>query len=63
MHLIGMSTLLILLSLGPGYHHPPGLGYHKKQNMIVLVLKVGIEIIGHRSPMINITTIVAQGMN
>jgi hypothetical protein len=34
MHLIGMSTLLILLSLGPGYHHPPGLGYHietKKQ--------------------------------
>jgi hypothetical protein len=22
MHLIGMDTLLILLSLGPGYHHP-----------------------------------------
>jgi hypothetical protein len=28
MHLIGMSTLLILLSLGPGYHHPLGPGYH-----------------------------------
>jgi hypothetical protein len=24
MHLIGMNTLLILLSLGPGYHHPRG---------------------------------------
>jgi hypothetical protein len=24
MHLIGMGTLLILLSFGPGYHHPPG---------------------------------------
>jgi hypothetical protein len=24
MHLIGMYTLLILLSLGPGYHHPRG---------------------------------------
>jgi hypothetical protein len=24
MHLVGMSTLLVLLSLGPGYHHPPG---------------------------------------
>jgi hypothetical protein len=24
MHLVGMSTLLILLSPGPGYHHPPG---------------------------------------
>jgi hypothetical protein len=23
MHLIGMNTLLILLSLGPGYHNPP----------------------------------------
>jgi hypothetical protein len=28
MHLVGMSTLLILLSLGPGYHHPPRPGYH-----------------------------------
>jgi hypothetical protein len=24
MHLIGMDTLLVLLSLGPGYHHPRG---------------------------------------
>jgi hypothetical protein len=24
MHLVGMDTLLILLSLGPGYHHPMG---------------------------------------
>jgi hypothetical protein len=24
MYLIGMDTLLILLSLGPGYHHPRG---------------------------------------
>jgi hypothetical protein len=24
MHLVGMDTLLILLSLGPGYHHPRG---------------------------------------
>jgi hypothetical protein len=24
MHLVGMNTLLILLSLGPGYHHPRG---------------------------------------
>jgi hypothetical protein len=23
-----MSTLLILLTIGPGYHHPLGLGYH-----------------------------------
>jgi hypothetical protein len=28
MHLVGMSTLLILLSLGPGYRHPLGLVYH-----------------------------------
>jgi hypothetical protein len=24
MHLVGMDTILILLSLGPGYHHPRG---------------------------------------
>jgi hypothetical protein len=24
MHLVGMNTLLILLSLGPVYHHPRG---------------------------------------
>jgi hypothetical protein len=24
MHLVGMDTLLIILSLGPGYHHPRG---------------------------------------
>jgi hypothetical protein len=24
MHLVGMDTLLILLSLRPGYHHPRG---------------------------------------
>jgi hypothetical protein len=28
MHLVSMSILLILLSLGPGYHHPLGAGYH-----------------------------------
>jgi hypothetical protein len=28
MHLIGMNTLLILLSLRSGYHHPPGPEYH-----------------------------------
>jgi hypothetical protein len=28
MHLVGISTLLILLSLGPGYHHPLGPRYH-----------------------------------
>jgi hypothetical protein len=28
MHLVNMSTLLILLSLAPGYHHPLGSGYH-----------------------------------
>jgi hypothetical protein len=28
MHLVGMSTLLILLNFGPGFHHPLGLGYH-----------------------------------
>jgi hypothetical protein len=27
-HLIGMSILSILLSLGPGYHNPVMLGYH-----------------------------------
>jgi hypothetical protein len=27
-HLVGMIILLILLSLGPGYHHPLGPGYH-----------------------------------
>jgi hypothetical protein len=26
MHLVGMDTLLILLSLGPGYHHPSPMG-------------------------------------
>jgi hypothetical protein len=29
MHLVGMSTLLILLNFGPRYHHPPGPGYHR----------------------------------
>jgi hypothetical protein len=24
MHLVGMDTLLIILTLGPGYHHPRG---------------------------------------
>jgi hypothetical protein len=24
MHLVGMDTLLIILSLGPGHHHPRG---------------------------------------
>jgi hypothetical protein len=28
MRLVGISTLLILLSLGLGYHHPPGPRYH-----------------------------------
>jgi hypothetical protein len=28
MHLIGMDTLLILLSLGLGYHHPRGQDTH-----------------------------------
>jgi hypothetical protein len=28
MHLVDISTLLIPLSIGPGYHHPLGLGYH-----------------------------------
>jgi hypothetical protein len=28
MHLVGMSAILILLSLGLGYRHPPGPGYH-----------------------------------
>jgi hypothetical protein len=28
MHLVGMSTLLIILSLGLGYYHPPMPGYH-----------------------------------
>jgi hypothetical protein len=27
-HLVDMSTILILLSLGSGYHHPLGSGYH-----------------------------------
>jgi hypothetical protein len=31
MHLIDMSTLLILLSLGLGYHHSLGLGYHRNR--------------------------------
>jgi hypothetical protein len=26
MHLVGMNILLILLSLAPGYHNPPGTG-------------------------------------
>jgi hypothetical protein len=28
MNLVGMSTILILLSLKPGYHHPLGPGYY-----------------------------------
>jgi hypothetical protein len=28
MHVVGTSTLLILLSFRPGYHHPLGPGYH-----------------------------------
>jgi hypothetical protein len=31
MHLVGMNTLLILLSLGLGYHHPLGPGYHNME--------------------------------
>jgi hypothetical protein len=30
-NLVSMSTLLILLSLGPGYHHPLGSGYHSER--------------------------------
>jgi hypothetical protein len=30
MHLVGMITLLFILSLGLGYHHPLGPGYHTK---------------------------------
>jgi hypothetical protein len=36
MHLVGTDTLLILLSLGPGYHHPLGPGYHRKCAQISL---------------------------
>jgi hypothetical protein len=35
MHLVGMITLLILLSLGPGNHHPRG------QDMTVVLLFSG----------------------
>jgi hypothetical protein len=41
MHLAGMSTLLILLSLGLGYHHPPGPGYHKEEEQGEEVVELG----------------------
>jgi hypothetical protein len=37
MHLVGMDTLLILLSLGPGYHHPKG------WDITILVLEMVIS--------------------
>jgi hypothetical protein len=37
MHLIGMSTLLILLSLGSGYHHPLGSGYNVNPNVVAQI--------------------------
>jgi hypothetical protein len=36
MHLIGMDTLLILLSLGPGYPHPRGQDITKLERSLVL---------------------------
>jgi hypothetical protein len=36
MHLVGMITLLILLSLGPG-HPIPGPGYHNAHHLLLLM--------------------------
>jgi hypothetical protein len=34
MHLVGMDTLLILLSVGLGYHHLPEAGYHTDPSLL-----------------------------
>jgi hypothetical protein len=50
MHLVGISTLLILLSLGPGYHHPPRLGYHNpppKTDVLASQPKLGTSPLRH----------------
>jgi hypothetical protein len=44
MHLVGMSLLLILLSLGPGYHQPPGPGYHNHHGPTTLAPLHSIEL-------------------
>jgi hypothetical protein len=36
MHLVGMDTLLILLSLGPGNHHPRGQDITKSYDFYVI---------------------------
>jgi hypothetical protein len=38
MPLVGMDTLLILLSLGLGHHHPRGPGYHI--NIVINIISV-----------------------
>jgi hypothetical protein len=51
MHLVDMSTLLILLNLGPRYHHPLGLGYHnpplRRQMSSSVNPKPGTSPLGH----------------
>jgi hypothetical protein len=37
MHLVSMDTLLIQLSLGPGYHHPRG-------HNITLISRVEVQV-------------------
>jgi hypothetical protein len=44
MHLVGMVTLLILLSLGSGYHHPRDQGITFIN--IVLILKASRPLVG-----------------
>jgi hypothetical protein len=37
MYLVGMRILSVLLNIGPGYHHPTRLGYHKDNVDCVVV--------------------------
>jgi hypothetical protein len=52
MHLVGMSILLILLSLGPGYHHSTGPWYHnspplRRPTSSSVNPKLGTSPLGH----------------
>jgi hypothetical protein len=48
MHLVGTSTLLILLSLGPGYHHQLGPGYHNKHYYLLSIGILQLYCITHK---------------
>jgi hypothetical protein len=63
MHLVDMSTLLILLSLGPGYHHPPCNTRFWKANWMRTMYVPGSEthvhincILGHHHTLLKVNS-------